>query len=91
MRDLINKHKTPESGEWKIQLNMPISFIFFESTGETRNFNILSDNEKVMVAYETEDIINDIFISLKNSYQSEEQIMREDSGFKFESVDRLDY
>ena len=22
LRDLINEHKTPESGEWKIQLNM---------------------------------------------------------------------
>ena len=91
MRDLINKHKAPESGEWKIQLNMLISFIFSESTGETRNFNILSDNEKFMVAYETEDIVNDIFISLKTSYQSEEQIMREGSGFKFKSVDRLEY
>ena len=31
------------------------------------------------------------FISLKNDYQSEEQIMREGTDFKFESVDRSDY
>ena len=66
-------------------------FISSEGTGETRNVNILSDNEKVMWAYETEDIINDLFISLKNNYQSEEQVMRGGSDFEFESVDRLDY
>ena len=83
--------KTPEPGEWKIQLNMDRSFISSKDTGETGKINILSDNEKIMWAYETEDIINNLFISLKNNYQSEEQIMREVSDFKFESVDRLDY
>ena len=47
--------------------------------------------KKIMWAYETKDIINNLFISLKNNYQKEEQIMREGSFFKFESVDRLDY
>ena len=66
-------------------------FISSEGTGETRNVNILSDNEKVMWAYEPEDIINYLFISLKNNYQSEEQVMRGGSDFKFESDDHLDY
>ena len=44
-----------------------------------------------MWAYETEDIINNLFKSLKNNYQTEEQIMRKGSDFKFESVDSLDY
>ena len=78
---MIIEHKTPESGEWKIQLNMHISFISSKGTGETRNINILSDNEKVMLAYETEDVINDLFIPLKNNSQSEEPIMRERSDF----------
>ena len=30
-------------------------------------------------------------IILKNNYQTEKQIMRDGSGFKFESVGRLDY
>ena len=47
---------------------MHTSFISSKGTGETRNFNILSDNEKIMWAYETEDVINDLFISLKNNY-----------------------
>ena len=88
---MINEHKTPESGEWKIQLNMHTSFISSKGTGETCNINILSDNEKIMWAYKTEDIIDNLFISLKNNYQSEEQIMRKGSDFKFESVRRLDY
>ena len=70
---------------------MHSSFISSKGTEETCNINILSDNEKTVWAYETEDIINDLFISLKNSYQSEEQIVREGSDFKFESVDSLDY
>ena len=78
---MIIEHKTPKSGEWKIQLNMHISFISSKGTGETRNINILSDNEKVMLAYETEDVINDLFIPLKNNSQSEEPIMRERSDF----------
>ena len=44
-----------------------------------------------MRAYETDDIINDLFISLNNNYHSEEKIMRECSDFKLESVDRIDY
>ena len=91
LRDLINEHKKLESGEWKIQLNMHASFISSKGTGKTLNIYILSDNEKIMWVYETEDIINNLFISLKNNYQSEEQIMRGGNEFKFESVDRLDH
>ena len=36
-------------------------------------------------------IINNLFISLKNDYQLEEQIMRGGSDFKVGSVDRFDY
>ena len=69
---------------------MHTTFISSNDAGKTRSINILSDNEKNMWAYETEDIINNLFKSLKNNYQTEEQIMRESSDFKFESVDRLD-
>ena len=70
---------------------MRTSFISSKGTGETRNINILSDNEKIMWFHESEDIINNLFISLKNNYQSEKQIMRGGSNFKFDIVDRLDY
>ena len=88
---MINDHNTIESGEWKIQVNMHISFISSKGTGETRNITILSDNEKIMQGYKTGDIISNLFISLKNNYQTEEQIIREGSDFNFECVDCLDY
>ena len=91
LSDLINDHNTVESGEWKIQVNMHISFISSKGTGETRNITILSDNEKIMQGYKTGDIISNLFISLKNNYQTEEQIIREGSDFNFECVDCLDY
>ena len=68
LRDLINYRNTSESGEWMIQLNMHTffahSFISAKGTRETRNMNILSDNEKIMQDYETDDVINNLFISL---------------------------
>ena len=36
---LINEHKTPKSGKWKIQLNMHTSFISSKDIGETGSFN----------------------------------------------------
>ena len=88
LRDLINNHKTTESGEWNIQLNMHTSFISSKGTGEARNINTLSDNEKIMGGYKTDDIINNLFISLKSNYQTKEQ---KGSDFNFESSGRLDY
>ena len=87
--DLINDHKTAESGEWKIQLNMHVIFISSNDTGETRTIIILSDNEEIMLGNKTNGIITNK--SLLNNYHKEEQIMREASDFKFESVELLDY
>ena len=67
LRHLINDHKTTESGEWKVQLNMLVTFISSNDTGEIRNIDILSDNEKTMWGYNTDDIINNLFISHKNN------------------------
>ena len=83
LRHLINDHKTTESGDWKIQLNMHASFISSNDTGETHNINILSDNENIMWGYETDGIINNLFISFKNNYQTEEQIISQGSDFNF--------
>ena len=87
--DLINDHKTAESGEWKIQLNMHVIFISSNDTGETRTIIILSDNEEIMLGNKTNGIITNK--SLLNNYHKEEQITRGASDFKFESVELLDY
>ena len=88
---MINDHKTTESGEWKIQLNMHVNFIFFNDTGEARTINILSDNEEIMRVNEADDIITNLFKSFLNNCQSEEQIMPRASDFKFQSVELLEY
>ena len=85
---MINDHKTTESGEWKIRLNMHINFISYNDTGETRTINILSDNEEIMRGNKTDDIITNLLKSFLNNYQNDEQIMR---GASDESVELLEY
>ena len=46
---------------------MHVIFISSNDTGEIRNIDILSDNEKTMWGYNTDDIINNLFISHKNN------------------------
>ena len=85
---MINDHKTTESGEWKIRLNMHINFISYNDTGETRTINIMSDNEEIMRGNKTDDIITNLLKSFLNNYQNDEQIMR---GASDESVELLEY
>ena len=70
---------------------MHVAFISSNDTGEIGNINILSGNGKIMWGYNTDDNINNLFISFKNNYQSEEQIMREGNDFILELAERLDY
>ena len=60
---------------------MHVNFISSKDTGEARTINILSDNEEIMLGYETDDIITNFFESFLNNYQKEEQIMRGASDF----------
>ena len=64
---------------------MHVTFISSNDIGEIGNINILSDNENIMRGYNTDDIINNLFMSFENNYQPEEQIMRQGSNFIFES------
>ena len=66
---------------------MHVNFMSSKDTGEARTINILSDNEEIMLGYETDDIIINFFESFLNNYQKEEQIMRGASDFVFESVE----
>ena len=60
---------------------MHVNVISSKDTGEARTINILSDNEEIMLGYETDDIIINFFESFLNNYQKEEQIMRGASDF----------
>ena len=78
-------------GEWKIQLCMHVNVISSKDTGETGTVYVWSDNAKIMKGNEADDIIKELFYSLLDNDLKEEQIMRGGSGFKFESVNLLDY
>ena len=65
---------------------MHVNFISSKDTGETRTIYVWSDNAKIMVGNETDNIIRELFESFLDNYQKEEQIMRGGSDFIFESV-----
>ena len=93
LSDLINDHKAirNESKEWKIQINMHVNFVSSNDTGEIRTIFVWSDNEEIRSGNETDDIIKGLLNSFLNNYQKGETILRNGSGFEFESVDLLSY
>ena len=56
---------------------------------QTRSFYVNSNNEEIRLGDDTSDIINKLTESFLNNYQKEEQILRNDSNYTFESVDIL--
>ena len=66
--DIINDHKD----EWKIQLSMRISFVPSEDSDDSNVTLFLymnSDNIVIMIGYETDEIIDELFKSLLERYQ----------------------
>ena len=53
---MIDNHET--HGEWKIQLTMQITFISSLDTGEFCIMNSKSNNVKIMMGIEADDIID---------------------------------
>ena len=66
LRNMINIQKT--HGEWKIQLTIQITFISSLDTGEFRIMYSKSDNTKIMIGIETDDIISELFESFLERY-----------------------
>ena len=93
LSDLINDHKAirNESKERKIQINMHVNFVSSNDTGEICTIFVWSDNEEIRSGNEIDDIIKGLLNSFFNNYQIEETILRNGSGFVFESVDLLSY
>ena len=61
LRDMINKYKA--HAEWKIQSIMGINLISSINNDEFRIMYTRSNNAKIMMGTETDDIINEIFES----------------------------
>ena len=91
LHNMINDHKTTKTRAWKIQISMRVNFISSKDTEETHTIYVWSDNESIMLGNETDNIIKELFESILDNYQKEEQIMRGGSDFIFESAELLDY
>ena len=76
-------------GEWKIQLTMSINFISSNGSDETRNMHPKSNNIETMMGTETDEIIDEIFESLLQNYQTDLEESMRGSNFTFDNVDLL--
>ena len=67
------EHKT--QSEWKIQLTMKISFVSsFPDSDETHIMHARSDNIKIMMSSETEEVIKKLFEFLLKRYKKTRRI-----------------
>ena len=87
LSNMIDDHKD----EWKIHLSMKISFTSSRDSIEKRYLYTNSDNIVIMLSYETDDIIEELFESLLKRYQEGLEEKMKGIGFVFESVDILYY
>ena len=70
---------------------MQINFISSLDTNEFRIMHSKSDNTKIMIGTETDDIINELFESFLKKQQEGLETKMEGGNFVFESVDLLYY
>ena len=89
LQNLINNKK--EQGEWKIQLTMKIIFASFNDNDKKQIMYTKSDNVNIMRGYTTNDIINEIFDTFKERYQSGLETRMVGSNFTFGHIDYLEY
>ena len=70
LSDLINENKAIENNfnEWKIQMNMRVSFVSSNDTREIHTIFVLSDNEEISLGNETDDIAKRLISSFLNNY-----------------------
>ena len=80
----MNDLKT--QGEWKIQLTIAINFLSSKDNNEKRNMHSKSNNKKVMIGNETNEIIQELFDSLLQKYQKGLDELVKGNEFAFNSV-----
>ena len=77
--DMINDHKN--QSEWKIQLTTAINFISSKpNSDETLIMHTKSNNIEIMITSDTDEVIEDLFISLLQRYQK--KIRRKNERFR---------
>ena len=78
-------------GKWEIQLTMSINFISSKDHGETCTMHTKSNNIKIIMGSETDDIIDELLKSFLQKYQEGLEESMRGSEFIFDSVDLLYY
>ena len=106
LSDIINDHKThglvryhssnktwveETSSVWKIQLTTAINFISSKDSDETRLMHTKSNTVEIMMGSETDEIIEDLFVSFLPKYQEGLEESMRGSEFAYDSIDALYY
>ena len=88
--DMINDHKN--QSEWKIQLSVEINYISSApDSDETRIMHTKSNSIEIMIGSDTNEVIEELFKSLLQSYQENLEEKMSSSDFVFDAVNVLHY
>ena len=88
LKDIINNLK--KSDTWKIQLTIANNFISSIDNDEEHVMHSKSDNIEIMINDEADEVIKELFDSLKNRYQNNLESMK-GSEFVFDYVHLMYY
>ena len=86
LKDIINHLKTSDT--WKILLIITINFISSIGNDEEHVMNSKHDNIEIMISDEVDEVIKELFKSLKNRYQNNLESIK-GSGVVFNYVHLL--
>ena len=84
LRDIIID--LPSSYKWKIQLTIAINFIFSKDTGEEHFMHPSSENIKSTPYNDANEVVTELFESLRSKYQDNLETLIRGSDFIFDSV-----
>ena len=88
--DLINVYKT--KGEWKLQLSAEISFVSQKpGSNEMRTMYTRSTPEEIIIGSETEEVAENLIMSILQKYQYSLQNKMKGSDFIFSGINYLYY
>ena len=85
--NIINEHKNKD--EWKIQINMSINFISLKNSNEVRTMYTKGDNADIMTGVDTNDVVEELFKSTLERYQTGLQESMRGRKFVFDCVNEL--
>ena len=78
-------------GEWKIRLIAKINFISSKKFYDIRDMYSKSDNVEIMMGFDTNEIIENLFDSILQRYQKGLEKSMKGSDFVFDYVESLNY